>query len=389
MNRVVFLDETSRIAGAERNLLLQTAALQRIEGWDVAVFLPEAGPLAESLTDQGIPIFFVTRGPLMPSSFYLLNRFKLPNPLALLFNLPSAANWAMKLRLAFKIWSADVVHTVSMWAHICGGLAGRMAGRPVVWHVQDIVDSRSGLGLYRRLFLAAARAFPHRIIVVSAKTAEQFHAHPASRDKIVVLDNVVDLSMYPFRTHRSPDGRLILGTAARLTPWKGHDLILQTARLLKERGLRFEWHIAGDDSLGAPPGYRAHLLAQSRALGLDDCLCYLGWVADMPAFYHSLDFLIHLPLEPDPSPLALAEALASGLPIILASGGGADAMISEAGGWLVPPNQPDAVAALVEQIAAGPHELAERGRRARSYAEAHFNPDAYARRLVEIYSALI
>jgi UDP-N-acetylglucosamine:LPS N-acetylglucosamine transferase len=43
--------------------------------------------------------------------------------------------WRLRRRL--RQLAPDIVHTNSLKAAIYGGLAGRVAGIPVVWHIRD------------------------------------------------------------------------------------------------------------------------------------------------------------------------------------------------------------------------------------------------------------
>ena len=174
---------------------------------------------------------------------------------------------------------------------------------------------------------------------------------------------------------------------ARLTHWKGQKTALYAAHALKQRGVSFRWFFVGDVTLGAP-GYQAHLLNLVHRLRLEDEVQFLGWVEDMPAFYQKVDLLVHLPLEPEPYGLVLAEAMAAGLPIITAAGGGLEALIEDAGGFLLPPGQPQPVADILQQLATNPEERASRGIRARAVAEKTFDPQQYTRDLIAIYQSM-
>lgn len=386
---VVFVGETSEIGGAEVNLITVTPQL-RAAGWEPLVVVPRAGRLPTKLHDLGVTTCSILKPPLLSSSFYIGHRYKLPNPLALPINALQGMLWVVQLYLFFRRVRPTVVHTVSMWSHAFAGLAGRLAGCPVVWHFQDIVGARSGLGLYRKLVLLWARSIPTRIVCISEIVADQFRGSARAGGKVQVLWNTVDTRRYTFGDPRDQDGGrhpLMIGTVARLTPWKGHEVALQAARLMKQRNIPFRWHFAGDARLG-DPGYRAHLLELIRAWGLEAEVQLVGWVADMPAFYRSLDVLVHLPTEPEPFGLVLAEAMASGVPVIATTGGGAEHMVEPAGGLLVPPSQAGAVAEGLLRIWTAPLERAQRGERARRFAEQRFGTQRYIEQLVGIYQSL-
>jgi glycosyltransferase involved in cell wall biosynthesis len=385
--RVLFVDETAQIGGAE--VLLATIARHlRRRGWEATVVLPEDGPLHDLLAQAEVPVACVPGFPFLSSSFYLGQRHKLPNPFALFVNALLGSLWVLRLRRAFRRRRPTVVHTMSMWSHVFAGLAGRLAGCSVVWHFQEIMSPSSGFGLYRRVLLWWAQRVPKHIICISNKVARQFAGGGVDPNRVDILWNTIDTETFAPAQGGAPiegDGRpLTIGTAARFVRWKGHDVALRAARELKSRSVPFEWRFAGGEALGAP-GYRAHLMDRVAEWGLEDEVRFVGWVDDMPTFYGSLDVLVHVPTEPEPFGLVPAEALAAGLPVVAASGGGIDDMIRAGGGILVPPDQAEPLVEALIGLEKSPGEVERRGEAARHFAERTFSVDAYIKQLTEIY----
>jgi glycosyltransferase involved in cell wall biosynthesis len=387
---VLFIDETSDLGGGEV-VLTQMANALRSAGWVVGVALPNGGPLAEILQGQGVEVLVVPRPRLISTSFYVRQQWKVPNPFSLLVNIVPASLWTLRLSITIARRRPAIVHTVSLWSHACASLAAFLVRVPVVWHVQDLVQPGRASGLYARLFRQWAKWWPTRILCVSDAVAAQFGKGAWVKKKVHVLWNVVDLCRYAPggpRAAAHAGGPLTIGTAARLTPWKGQDECLEAAWALQDRGVDFEWRFAGTEALGTR-GYAGHLARRAAELGLADRVQWLGWVENMPEFYRGLDVLVHLPTEPDPCPLVLMEAAASGVPLISTGGGSADRIVPGAAGSLVPGRSPGKVAQVLENWAGSPETLQERGRQARAFAEAHFDLSKYAGRLVAEYMSIL
>lgn len=83
---------------------------------------------------------------------------------------------------------------------------------------------------------------------------------------------------------------------------------------------------------------------------------------------------------------ATLEAAASGLPLIATRESG-DAIVDGETGWVIPANDPDALAAALERAAKNRDELAGMGRRARERVEKFFTWDHYRMRLLHGYAA--
>ena len=95
---VVFLDETAEIGGAEVNILMVAPRLAAL-GWQPRVIVPGPGPLAERLRALHIPVDYVPRPRLFSSSFYIGQRHKFANPLALPANMLLGLIWVARLAL--------------------------------------------------------------------------------------------------------------------------------------------------------------------------------------------------------------------------------------------------------------------------------------------------
>lgn len=386
--KILFIDETAKIGGAEINLLSIADALLGV-GRPVKVILPDKGPLHRRLVLHRIPVAIVARPRLFSSSFYIGERLKLPNPIAVLLNIFQGVRWIARLSRMLRSEGPAIVQTISMWAHAFGGLAGKMAGMPVVWHFQDIVDPSAGLGLYRRMVAAFARFVPDRIICISEEVRRQFSPDEKILAKCELLWNAIPadafkndhadrpVNHHPFR----------IGTVARFTPWKGIDIALNAAGMLNVLGVDFEWEIAGEETLGEK-GYRRILAERRRELGLDSCVQFVGWQEDMPAFYARLDALVHLPISPEPFGLVLLEAMAAGLPVITTDHGGAAAIVQAAGGKLVPPGRHEPVAEILRAWIDNPAAGKILGAQAAVHVEKNFSIRHYMDRLDKLYSDL-
>lgn len=389
-NRVLFVGETAQLGGAEVSMLTVATCIKR-RGWSPRILVPSVGPLTDHLSKRGIEWDVVPQPKFLSTSFFLGNRYKLPNLFALPINGVASSVWIRRLRRYFCDYEPAVVHTEGMWAHAFGGLAARLAGLPVVWHFQDIVDARSGWGLYRHLVTRWARYVPNRIVCISNKVAEQFSSDRQLSTKMQLIWNTVDVDAFDVE-RKSPtidngDRPLRIGTAARLTPWKGHHVALAAAAHLRRRGVPFRWYIAGDDRLGVS-SYHRRLNKLIRDSNIEDAVEFVGWMDDMPAFYRSLDALVHVPTEPEPFGLVVAEGMAAGLPVVTTAGSGLESLVAEAGGIIVPPGESEPVADALFRLYDAPSTRYERGRRARLVAQKTFILDSHIEQWIALYKSL-
>ena len=108
------------------------------------------------------------------------------------------------------------------------------------------------------------------------------------------------------------DGEFWFGTAGRLSAVKNHEMLLRAFQKVMQRIPRAILIIAGEGELKAA----LHDLAET--LGLGQTVHFLGFRQDIPEILSSLDVFL-LPSRREGLPLAMLEAMASGLPVIASS----------------------------------------------------------------------
>jgi glycosyltransferase involved in cell wall biosynthesis len=112
-----------------------------------------------------------------------------------------------------------------------------------------------------------------------------------------------------------------------------------------DRGTAVRFVAVGDGPL------RGDLEHQHAALSLGDRFVFLGERSDVPRLLGAADLFV-LPSRQEGLPLALMEAVSSGLPVVTTSVGELPNLLTS--GWdavLVPPEQPEALAQAIQDLA--------------------------------------
>lgn len=126
------------------------------------------------------------------------------------------------------------------------------------------------------------------------------------------------------------DGKFIIGTVARLIPWKGYVAIAETAALLAGEmpDAHFLWAGEGDQ--------KEELLRLLRERKIEDRVTFTGWIdrEDIPSLYAIMDVYLHA-ASYEPFGFVIAEAMANGTPVVSTpTGAAADAIVSGENGYL-------------------------------------------------------
>jgi len=290
----------------------------------------------------------------------------------------------------------DLVHTQMDIADYYGTCAARLGGaRGVVTTKQNADDFRQRRTWKRFPFLVLERLAyeaADATIVVSEGLARFLEsAEHLPRRRMVVIGNGVD----PAIGNRAP-GRSearaaldvesfspVIGTVGRLAPQKGQVHLLHAFRSFLADHPGAILVIAGEGP------ERARLEDETRRIGIDDRVRFLGHRGDVPAILAALDLFV-LPSLWEGLPQALLEAMALGLPVVAARAVGVEDVVTDgATGLLVPPADPDRLAGAMRRLIGAPDLAARIGAAARRSVVENFSLAAGAMQVEAIYRRVL
>lgn len=186
-----------------------------------------------------------------------------------------------------------------------------------------------------------------KIVTPSDYLKKMVEGWGVASEKIIVINNAVDLAELPPPVSiESTDSQLRLVFVGRLTNWKG----LETVLLALTSTPRVDLVVCGDGpELPLLVGLTKQLglSARVRFLGRQSRTNVLSWlqvadVAVLPSLYEGLSH-------------TLLDALALGLPVIASNcGGNREMVIDSINGYLVPPQNPNALAQAILQLRDAP-----------------------------------
>jgi L-malate glycosyltransferase len=283
----------------------------------------------------------------------------------------------LQVTRAARQTGADLIVANSVRAGIFAALAGRLAGRPAVVHVQDCLPRGRVTNRIRGLIGARAAI----VVANSHYTAANFAMGSKIAGEVRVAYPPVDPQRFdPRRLDRSrvrerldvPAGDRVLGIIAQIAPWKGQDTALEALALLHRRGRPVKLLVVGEPRfVGRATRYDnlAYLKTLQRMvtdLELEADVRFLGQREDIGEILVALDAVL-VPSWEEPFGLIVAEAMTMGTPPIATSVGGPAEIIEDGRtGLLVPPRDPQALAAAADRLLENEglrERLAEEGRR--------------------------
>jgi len=185
------------------------------------------------------------------------------------------------------------------------------------------------------------------------------------------------------------DTNVALGVVGRIVTGKGHDNVLDAAATLVRRessdgpASRLRILIIGEGP------ERGRLAARTRDAGLEGVVQFTGPREDMPAALAALDGLV-LASQSELLPLAVMEAMATGLPVIATEVGGlAEAIEPDCCGMLVPPGDSAALATAICRIVGDPRLRMRLGAAAAVRARREYTLAAMATDTASVYRDIL
>jgi glycosyltransferase involved in cell wall biosynthesis len=258
-----------------------------------------------------------------------------------------------RLACAVRRFNPDVVHSHMVHANLLSRVTRLFCRMPVLICTAHNVDEG---GRWReRMYRLTDRLADVTTSVSKAGVECYVRVGAAPAGKIRWVPDGVDIGRFTRdRTGHErlraslgfPDSFVFLA-AARLERAKGIDVLLQAMSIMRGRGNAVAVVIAGDGS------ERARLEAQARTLGLGpETVRFLGIRDDIPDVMEAADALV-LPSRWEGLGVVLLEAAASLLPVVATDVGGIPEIVRDGiTGFLIPPNDPEAIASAMARVAA-------------------------------------
>ena len=356
------------LGGGQRSLLL---ILERLNKKRFKPFLicPSGGDLIEKAKKLGVETAIIKMGTLKRLNFFYI-------PVTV---------W--KLKRFIKQKNIDLIHTDAPRQTFYTGIAARLAGKPIIWHVR-VSDPEENV--YNKFLLTLSS----KVIAVSKAVRERLEEVAPRSDKFVVIYNGVDLTEFNqqladkrFKEEfEIEDDWILVGTVGQLTRGKGQDIFLRAAAQVSKLFPNVKFIIVGDGN----EDYRKKLEDLSKELRIAEKVIFAGFREEIPQIMSSLDIVVLSSTHLEGFSRIILEGMASSKPVIATRvGGNPEAVKDGKTGILVSPGDPQRLAKAILELVKNENKRFQLGIAGRRRSEKLFNIEKNIAQIEKLYEELL
>ena len=354
--------ESSRGWGGQEMRILNEAIGMQERGHEIILAINKNGKLAEKARKQGFLVYELS------------------------FAKHCALSTIFRLLTLCKRHQIDIVNTHSSLDAWIGGIAARLARRPIIRtrHLSTaITKGINSYLLYNKLvdFVVTTSSAILPIIAEQARLDDKYlQCIPTGLDLNQVVADPLDIARFRASLNFQPED-IVVGTACFVRSWKGIDTFLKAAQLLKNRK-RIKWVIVGGGHLD---DYRPKL----KTLDLQESVTFTGHLENPFPAMAAMDIFALLSTAHEGISQASLQAAFLQRPLITtAIGGLPEVCIDAKTGIIVPAFSHEQTAEAVVRLADNPSLRKTLGTQARAWVEKRFTKQRMLDDMENIYQKL-
>ena len=352
----------SSIGGGEKQLLYLVTHLDR-HCYQPIVVCPDDGIFADHLRAASIPTVILDLPPWRKAKSRL-----------------TRYSAAAKLTAIAKRHNTQLVHTSDSWLNPYVRHTGRQLNIPTVSHVRNVLTARQ---VQKYQFAEMTR-----IIAISEQSKLPLVQAGLCPEKIDVILNCVDLSVFQpasIKGNKRSEA-FVVGIVGRIEPFKQQKAFVEIAAevVARYQNVRFDIIGAALDT----PEHRVYLHEVRQLIAerqLNEVIWFAGHRTDMPEALQEIDLLVTLSAGS-----VIAEAMASGKPVIgTPIGSTAEMIVHGVTGYVMPLDPSLVIANQIIELATAPDLCAQMGTAGRKRAETAFSIETHIQKVEGVYAQLL
>lgn len=383
--RILFISHDCDLGGAELSLLNLLSGLDK-NSFDPFILAPCQGPLTEEIERLGTTLYIRFVDHWIPYWFQFDWRH-----LKKFLRTFRARVWSIATLI--ERHHVDIVYTNTVTC-IDGAIAAYITKKPHIWHVREHVRGNNAIRPYVPAMLVPwiVSACSDRVVTNSKSLCANMTTY-RSNGKISFVYNGVDLQEFTTshvannnlrRELAIPEGTKLVAIIGAVTPHKGLDLFVESARKVKDTFKDVAFIVVG-------PGRRHFVETIKQKVyesGLRESFYFLGLRNDIPCIMAAIDLLV-LSSKQEAFGRVIIEAMAASKPVVCTKCGGPEEIVIDGKtGFLVPVGNPSSMANAIIGLLKNGSLAISIGQAGRQRAEKLFDSKIYVRKIETIITEL-
>ena len=362
---LLVVDQLSTNLGGGERIALRLAGLMPQYGYRASILTFWAHPESPALNSPPCPV-------------YLL-------PLRSTYDL-AALKGAFHLRRFLKQQNIQIVQTFFESSDIWAGFVTKsLSDAKLIWSRRDmgILRDRKHEIAYRLM-----ASLPDAVFAVS----ELVRQHCIEEDRIdpsnvQTIYNGLDLAdWHESPQHSDASKNIVVTTVGNIRHVKGHDIFIKAAAKIVPRFPNVSFSIGGGV---LEPAYFEELQTLIRDLNLTDHFHFAGAITNLREHLSAADIFV-LPSRSEGFSNAIVEAMAASLPVVATNvGGNAEAVQDGISGFIVPSEDPEALAAAIAELLVDCIRAEAMGAAGKRIAAERFTTEAMMTQTTTTYAKLL
>jgi len=281
-------------------------------------------------------------------------------------------------------------------SRMLGWFAAKRLRIPIIGISHGWTGENRKVQLYDRIDKWMHRRMDH-IVCVSQGQADKVIRFGTPASRVSVISNAVRMDRFDvpsdisFR-HRLEamfpnKPKLIVGTAGRLSPEKGFDILVTAAEQLVKSGMDIGFVIFGEGFLREP--LQKQIDDAGAAPSLASSVVLPGFTDQLDQYMPHFDLFVQSS-HTEGMPTVLLEAMAARTAVVATQvGGTGELMVEGTTGLLVPPDNPEALAEAMRKVLSDDTLRRTMGENGRQRVEQHFTFEPQAEKYWELFCRLL
>jgi glycosyltransferase involved in cell wall biosynthesis len=303
---ILIAHSSNDLYGASK-VLISTIEILILNGFNVHLILPYNGPLNYNETIKKVNLSIINLGVFRKKYFNIFGLFN-----RLFYVIKSTfdiTNYIKKNKIDLIFINTSTIISPCISSYI--------SKTPSIYHIHEIPK---GSAIYLKFLIKVIDKFSNRVIAVSNAVKEYWVQNGLNEDNILVIYNGYD---FDFRQKKIKDkNKVIFTSISRIIPYKGHMFLIELFKRILILRKDVILQIVGD-TLPAYQSYLNKLKLKVKEYKLENNIFFLGFIPSIKPALQNSDFFIHTPVEPDPAPAVILEAIESRTAVIYSDLGGA------------------------------------------------------------------